>query len=115
LDKTVDAKKSNVNLKVFVAVGKWTFSDNGTVTQPLLGDIARSQAKRQKFAANVVTFLNKYGFDGLDIDWEYPGAPDRGGQPDDTANYVLLMKSLREAFDSSPRMLGLTFTIPSSF
>lgn len=112
---TVDTKKHNVNLKVYVAVGGWTFSDNGTATQPLLGEISRSETNRKKFAAGVVRFLNKYGFDGLDIDWEYPGAPDRGGKPDDTANFVLLMKSLREAFDASPRMLGLTFTIPSSF
>ncbi|KAI1852652.1 hypothetical protein JX266_002193 [Neoarthrinium moseri] len=112
---TVDAKKYNVNLKVYVAVGGWTFSDNGTVTQPLLGEIASTESNRQNFADGVVKFLNKYGFDGLDIDWEYPGAPDRGGKPEDTANFVLLMKTLRLTFDASPRMLGLTFTIPSSF
>lgn len=31
-------------------------------------------------------------------DWEYPGADDRGGNPSDTANYVELVKDLREAF-----------------
>ncbi|KAK2013706.1 bacteriodes thetaiotaomicron symbiotic chitinase [Colletotrichum eremochloae] len=113
---TVDAKQYNPNLKVYVAVGGWTFSDNGTVTQPLFGDIARTEASRQKFADGVVKFCNKYGFDGLDIDWEYPGAGDRGGRDEDTANFVLLMKTLRNAFDAaSTRHLGLTFTIPSSF
>lgn len=37
---TVDTKMYNPNLKVYVAVGGWTFSDNDTVTQPLLGNIA---------------------------------------------------------------------------
>ena len=55
------------------------------------------------------------GFDGLDIDWEYPGAPDRGGNTDDTKNYVLLMQTLRSTFDASGGKYGLTFTTPSSY
>lgn len=55
------------------------------------------------------------GFDGIDIDWEYPGAPDRGGQPRDTENYVQLLKTMREAFDESGSEFGLTFTAPSSY
>lgn len=51
----------------------------------------------------------------MDIDWEYPGAPDRGGNPDDTANYVTLLKTLRATFDATSRDLGLTFTVPSSY
>ena len=39
--------------------------------------------------------LTRTGFDGLDLDWDYPGAPDRGGQAQDTDNYVLLLKTLR--------------------
>lgn len=55
------------------------------------------------------------GFDGLDIDWEYPGAPDRGGQEHDTANYVALLRTLRQTFDASGGHFGLTFTAPSSY
>lgn len=45
---------------------------------------------------------------------EYPGAPDRGGKPDDTANYVELLKTLKSSFAKSGRSLELTFTAPSS-
>jgi len=54
-------------------------------------------------------------FDGFDIDWEYPGAPDRRGSPDDVDNFVLLMKAIREAFNWSPRKLGISFTVPASY
>ncbi|KAI0157094.1 hypothetical protein GGR52DRAFT_586914 [Hypoxylon sp. FL1284] len=96
---TAEAKKYNSQLKVFVSVGGWTFSDNGTVTQPLFGEVASSEGNRQKFADNV----------------EYPGAPDRGGKPEDTENFTLLMKTLRSTFSAAPRSLGLTFTTPSSY
>jgi len=61
---TVDTKQFNPNLKVFISVGGWTFSDNGTTTQPLFGEIASMARNRQKFADNVVRFLDHYGFDG---------------------------------------------------
>lgn len=71
---------------------------------------------RQKFADNLVLFMQNYGFDGVDLDWEYPGAPDRGGHPEDVENFVKLMRTLRETFDNSGRgSYGLTFTIPSSY
>ncbi|KAF2495510.1 hypothetical protein BU16DRAFT_561793 [Lophium mytilinum] len=114
-ESTVLTKNDNSALKVFISVGGWTFSDNGTATQPVFGNIASSVQNREKFANNVLAFLNGHGFDGIDIDWEYPGAPDRGGRPEDTNNYVLLLQALRNAFDASPRGLGITFTAPSSY
>lgn len=58
-------------LQVFVSLGGWTFSDNGTDTQPTFGKIASTESNRQKFANNLVDFMKKYGFDGVDIDWEW--------------------------------------------
>ncbi|KAF2009039.1 glycoside hydrolase family 18 protein [Aaosphaeria arxii CBS 175.79] len=111
----VSLKDLKPDLKVFVSIGGWTFSDNDTATQPVFGNIARSENNRQRFANKLLKFMNGYGFDGVDLDWEYPGAPDRGGKPDDTVNYVSLMKTLKSTFDRSGRDLELTFTAPSSF
>ncbi|EAW17011.1 putative chitinase [Aspergillus fischeri NRRL 181] len=108
-------KLTKPDLKIFISVGGWTFSDNNTLTQPVFGNIARSSSIREKFAKNVLAFLDEYGFDGVDIDWEYPGAGDRGGKPGDTKNYVELLQALRKEFDNSGRELGITFTAPSSY
>ncbi|KAE8308047.1 glycoside hydrolase [Aspergillus transmontanensis] len=108
-------KNLKPSLKIYVSVGGWTFSDNDTVTQPLFGDIAADATKRKTFASNTLKFLNTYGFDGIDIDWEYPGAGDRRGKPRDTDNYVKLLAELRSTFDASGRKLGITFTAPSSY
>lgn len=67
--ETTDLKVKNPGLKVFISVGGWTFSDNGTVTQPLLGEISRDAGKTTKFVNQVLNFMSTYGFDGLDLDW----------------------------------------------
>lgn len=46
---------------------------------------------------------------------EYPGAPDRGGKVEDTANMVKLFADIREAFTNSGSDYELTFTVPASF
>ena len=59
-------------------------------------------------------FLRTYGFDGLDLDWEYPGLKDRGGKRADYDNYVLMTKELREAFNSAPESYQLTVALPGN-
>ena len=129
-------KSENSALQVFVALSDWTFSDNETVTQPLLSEIAADVSKRQTFADNVVNFMMKYSFNDIDIDWynfiqswgcdclylywfsfrEYSEATDWEESKEDVKNYVLLLKIMRETFDNSAwGDYELTFTISSSF
>lgn len=49
---------------------------------------------------------------GVDIDWEYPGAPDRGGVNADTENFVTLLKEMRASWGSK---YGISATLPSSY
>ena len=90
-------KSQNSGLKTIVAVGGWTFNDNDTVTQPVYSAMVSTAANRATFIGNLLIFLLEYAFDGVDFDWEYPGAPNRGGHPDDGINFTEFLKELRDA------------------
>lgn len=54
------------------------------------------------------------------VNQEYPGAGDRGGNPDDGVNFTSLLKELREALNKEPRpnkndKYVTSFTVPSSY
>ena len=108
-------KSQNSGLKTVVSLGGWTFNDNGTSTQPVFGDMVSSSANRSKFITNLLSFLRNYAFDGVDFDWEYPGAPDRGGNPNDGINYTEFFKELQAAIANEPQNYIVSFTAPTSY
>ncbi|KAJ5901541.1 CAZyme family GH18 [Penicillium taxi] len=71
-----------------------------------------SSANRQTFITSLRNFMQTYGFDGVDIDWEYPAANDRGGVAADFANFPIFLAELRASFGSG---LGISTTLPSSY
>ncbi|KAH7304437.1 hypothetical protein B0I35DRAFT_495191, partial [Stachybotrys elegans] len=107
-------KRKAPGLKVFIALGGWTFNDPGS-TESVFGDLARTQETRARFLNNLEDFMIHYGFDGVDYDWEYPGADDRGGREGDGDNYVSLVEDTRNKFKNNARGWGISFTAPSSY
>ncbi len=100
-------KKVYPGLKTMIAVGGWTFNDPGD-TQTRFSDAASTDSNRAKFAASCVEFCRAYNFDGVDLDWEYPGDDGRGGNSADKTNYGLLVQAIRAAFDAAPEDLELS-------
>ena len=62
--------------------------------------MAATKDSRSKFINSAVNLMGTYGFDGLDVDWEYPAADDRGGRPEDFKKYVDLLQELHDAFQT---------------
>ena len=56
--------------------------------------MAADPAKRQTFLASVVPFLKKFGFHGLDFDWEYPGSREGSNPDEDKEHFTTLIEDL---------------------
>ncbi|XP_055343692.1 oviduct-specific glycoprotein-like [Paramacrobiotus metropolitanus] len=80
-------------IKTLLAVGGWNAGSKE------FSDMASSSDTREAFAQQAITFLRKYGFQGLDLDWEYP-ADREGSRPEDKDNFSDLLQDLRNAFDA---------------
>lgn len=54
-------------IKVLMAIGGWNDSAGDKYSR-----LVNSPSARQRFIENVIQFIEKYNFEGLDLDWEYP-------------------------------------------
>ncbi|MCF7919825.1 MAG: hypothetical protein K9N06_07925 [Candidatus Cloacimonetes bacterium] len=101
-------KENHPELKTLISVGGWTWSTCFSL-------VAATEQSRQDFAASCVAFIEEYGFDGVDIDWEYPvsgGLPGNYYSPDDPENFVFLLAELRQQLDAAGDYL-LTAAVPA--
>ncbi|KAH5292828.1 hypothetical protein HBI11_188100 [Parastagonospora nodorum] len=105
-------KQQDPNLKVYIAVGGWAFNDPGP-TATTFSDLAASVPRQKVFMESLLAFMSTYGFDGIDLDWEYPVADDRSGRSVDFDNFPKFMKRLKETLSSAKK--GLTITLPASY
>lgn len=74
-------------------------------------------ANRDAFIRSTQRFLGEYGFQGIDLDWQFPGAPDRGGTDADADNFVSLVREMRATFNKnnsdSAGGYGISVPIPA--
>ncbi|KAJ6125888.1 hypothetical protein N7471_010381 [Penicillium samsonianum] len=80
-------KKKNRKLKVLLSIGGWNYAENLKIA-------FQTEAGRQKFADSAVELLQNLGFDGIDVDFEYPANDTEADELVDT------LRRLRETLDS---------------
>ncbi|XP_073992417.1 chitinase-3-like protein 1 isoform X2 [Rhodnius prolixus] len=88
----VNLKNVNPQLKVLISVED--FSSDGEFAKMVSSDELRT-----KFATNTLIFLNSTGFDGVDLDWEFPSWPN--ADLIQVRNYTLLLKKFRHLINNS--------------
>ena len=103
LQQVVALKNQNPDLKIMLSVGGWGAGN--------FSEMAADANHRKKFAQNCLAAVNKYGLDGIDIDWEYPSSSSAGisSSPNDIGNFTLLMKDLRAELGSDKLLTIATY------
>jgi GH18 family chitinase len=97
-----------------LSFGGWSFSTE-VDSFPIFRE-GVTDANRELFATNVVNFIVDNDLEGVDFDWEYPGAPDIPGIPagdaGDGERYLQFLKLVREKLPDSKT---LAIAAPASF
>ena len=101
-DEVIALKNSGVRVVVSVAGSTQIFSD-----------VCYSDSLREKFAQALVDVVLEYNFDGIDLDWEFPGTGNRDTAID-KANYTKLFKSLREKLNAIQDDKGSNYLLSSA-
>jgi len=83
-------------VKVMLSIGGWEDSQN-------FPKVASTEQRRTVFAHACADAIRKFDFDGIDIDWEYPGFAEHNGTPADFANSTALLHVLRDSLDACGR------------
>ncbi len=87
-------RRLNPDLKILLSVGGWSAGG--------FSEAAYTPEGRRLFAQTAMELVERYGLDGIDIDWEYPcmSVAGIGADPADKKNFTLLLQELRRAMEA---------------
>nr|CAD7263762.1 unnamed protein product [Timema shepardi] len=107
-NKVNNLKNQGTGIKIMAALG------GGSAGSATFSTVVNDASKRSAFVDNAVNFLSNYGFDGMDIDWEYPASGD-GSRSSDKEAFVETLKELRSKFDKHGYLLSVAVGAGNSF
>lgn len=103
IKQLIDLKIRKPDLKILVSVGGGNLGES-------FSSMVSTLSSRKNFTENCIKFCEIYNFDGIDIDWEFPGTK---GRIQDKENFTLLIKQLYTAFKKHNPKLILTIAGPA--
>ena len=107
---SLTAQAHGRGVRVLLSIGGW--DDSGAFPA-----VASDPTRRAQFAHSCAGTILRYGFDGIDIDWEFPGLEVHNGSPADSTAFPLLLRTLRDTLDrlgtSLGRHLALSAALPA--
>ncbi|QLG89968.1 chitinase C-terminal domain-containing protein [Chitinibacter bivalviorum] len=134
-------KKLNPGVKTLVSIGGWAetggyfgadgkrVASGGFYAMTVNADGTVNTTGINTFTDSVVAFVRQYGFDGADIDYEYPTTMENSGNPLDWSfatprqkglqeGYRVFLRTLREKLDAAAvtdsKYYQLTAAVPAS-
>lgn len=113
-------KRSKNGLRIFLSIGGWNFNNpnnknsGGDKTTPLFSQMVANASNRKQFITSAIEYAHQYGFDGIDIDWEYPGDMQRGGSEGDFSYFLIFLKECSKAFIEATPPLLLSIATPAT-
>lgn len=93
--------------KVILSIGGWEHSGN-------FPQVSADPLKRATFAHGCVEHIKKYGFDGIDIDWEFPGYVQHNGTPQDKQNFTLLLQTVKDSLRALGKRTGNSYQLSAA-
>ncbi len=97
--KLQQIKAQNPNLKIMLSIGGATEND--------FSSAAATVQSRANFAQSAIQLMKTNGFDGLDIDWEYP-------QANEDNNYIQLLAQLRTQINQASQNDGKQYLLTTA-
>lgn len=99
-------RRQHPKLRLILSIGGWDAA-------PQYSDIALTAGSRARFVGSCIrTFVEQQGFDGIDIDWEFPvhGGMNKS-RPEDRADATALVREFRRQLDVLGRQTGRRYLL----